>query len=79
MPCGILRRGAKYGLGSRQERQPVFPGWYADPEGVVFGDTYWIYPTYSADYDEQTFMDCLLVERPPYTGRSTPGSSPTTR
>ena len=25
---------------------PVFPGWYADPEGVVFGDTYWIYPTY---------------------------------
>ena len=38
---------------------PVFPGWYADPEGVVFGDTYWIYPTYSADYDEQTFMDAF--------------------
>ena len=38
---------------------PVFPGWYADPEGVVFGDTYWIYPTYSADYDEQTFLDAF--------------------
>ena len=38
---------------------PVFPGWYADPEGVVFGDTYWIYPTYSADYNEQTFMDAF--------------------
>lgn len=26
---------------------PVFAGWYADPEGVVFGDEYWIYPTLS--------------------------------
>ncbi|MFO0897074.1 MAG: glycoside hydrolase family 43 protein [Pirellulales bacterium] len=38
---------------------PLFPGWYADPEGIVFGDTYWIYPTYSAPYDEQTFFDCF--------------------
>ena len=30
-----------------------------NPEGVVFGDTYWIYPTYSADYDEQTFLDAF--------------------
>lgn len=29
---------------------PVFPGWYADPEGILFGDEYWIYPTYSDDY-----------------------------
>ena len=28
---------------------PVFPGWYADREGVVFGDTYCNYQTYSAD------------------------------
>ncbi len=27
---------------------PVFKGWYADPEAIIFGDTYWIYPTYSA-------------------------------
>ena len=26
---------------------PIFPGWYADPEGIVFGDEYWIYPTLS--------------------------------
>lgn len=38
---------------------PVFPGWYADPEGVVFGDTYWIYPTWSDLYENQTFMDCF--------------------
>jgi beta-xylosidase len=38
---------------------PVFAGWYADPEGVIFGDTYWIYPTYSAPYDKQVFFDCF--------------------
>jgi len=40
-------------------RNPVFPGWYADPEGVIFGSTYWIYPTYSAKYNEQVFLDAF--------------------
>jgi len=30
---------------------PIVPGWYADPEGIIFGDQYWIYPTYSDDYN----------------------------
>lgn len=38
---------------------PLFEGWYADPEGVVFGNEYWIYPTYSAAYKEQLFMDAF--------------------
>lgn len=38
---------------------PIFEGWYADPEGIVFGDEYWIYPTYSAPYDDQIFMDAF--------------------
>ena len=38
---------------------PVFEGWYADPEGAVFGDEYWIYPTYSAPFEEQLFMDAF--------------------
>ena len=38
---------------------PVFPGWYADPEGIVFGKTYWIYPTFSAPYDQQTHFDAF--------------------
>ena len=38
---------------------PILPGWYADPEGIVFGDEYWIYPTYSAAYDDQIFMDAF--------------------
>ena len=38
---------------------PVFPGWYADPEGAVFGKKFWIYPTYSAPYNEQVFLDAF--------------------
>ncbi|HKG08057.1 MAG TPA: family 43 glycosylhydrolase, partial [Pedobacter sp.] len=36
---------------------PLFPGWYADPEAAIFGKEYWIYPTYSAKYEEQIYMD----------------------
>ncbi|MEJ7643549.1 MAG: glycoside hydrolase family 43 protein [Chryseolinea sp.] len=38
---------------------PMFQGWYADPEGIIFGKQYWIYPTYSAPYDEQVFLDAF--------------------
>ncbi|NJN26738.1 MAG: family 43 glycosylhydrolase [Cyclobacteriaceae bacterium] len=31
---------------------PVFPGWYADPEAIIFDDEYWIFPTYSDHYGE---------------------------
>lgn len=38
---------------------PLFPGWYADPEGVVYGKEYWIYPTFSARYNDQVFIDAF--------------------
>lgn len=38
---------------------PVFPGWYADPEGVVLDGRYWIFPTYSAPYEKQVYMDAF--------------------
>jgi Glycosyl hydrolases family 43/Peptidase of plants and bacteria len=53
----LLAAGAKGG--GRAPGNPVFPGWYADPEGTVFGDRYWIYPTFSAPYDEQLFFDAF--------------------
>jgi len=31
---------------------PIVPGWSADPQGIIFRDQYWIYPTYSDDYGE---------------------------
>ena len=38
---------------------PVFPGWYADPEGAIFNKTFWIYPTYSAPYNQQVHFDAF--------------------
>jgi len=38
---------------------PIIEGWYADPEAKIFNKTYWIYPTYSAKYKEQIFMDAF--------------------
>jgi beta-xylosidase len=38
---------------------PLFPGWYADPEGAVFNKQYWIYPTFSAPYNKQVFLDAF--------------------
>jgi beta-xylosidase len=34
---------------------PVFAGWYADPEGIIFGDNYWIFPTFSGENDDPGF------------------------
>lgn len=36
---------------------PIFPGWYADPEIHLFGEKYYIYPTYSDLYEKQTFFE----------------------
>jgi beta-xylosidase len=38
---------------------PIFPGWYADPEAAIFGSQYWIYPTYSAPYEQQVLLDAF--------------------
>lgn len=38
---------------------PLFSGWYADPEGIIIGDEYWIYPTYSAPYAQQLHLDAF--------------------
>lgn len=51
-------------ISSRQENilysgNPIFQGWYADPEGVVFDDKYWIYPTVSCPYTEGVYFDCF--------------------
>lgn len=38
---------------------PISQSWYADPEGVVFGDEFWIYPTTSDDYEKQVYFDAF--------------------
>ena len=36
----------------KKSGNPIFPGWYADPEIHIFNNNYWVYPTYSDDYKD---------------------------
>lgn len=38
---------------------PVFPGKYADPEGAIWGKEYWIFPTSSLPFPQQTYLDAF--------------------
>lgn len=41
------------------QQNPIFEGYYADPEGIVYNNTFWIYPTFSAAYEDQIFFDAF--------------------
>lgn len=43
----------------RTSGNPVFDGWYADPEVAYFDGRIWVYPTYSAPYEEQLYFDAF--------------------
>ncbi len=59
--CGMI--AATLGLHAEPPKttsgNPIFPGWYADPEVAVFDHEYWIYPTYSHKRPEQVFFDAF--------------------
>src|SRR5690606_16596053 len=56
---GILGAQAQQGPEGPKKNNPIIEGWYADPEGVLFGDTYWIFPTFSDDEDKQMHFDAF--------------------
>lgn len=43
----------------KKSGNPLFPGWYADPEAAVFNQQYYIFPTFSAPYTKQVFLDAF--------------------
>ena len=49
----------KKGKSDKISNNPIVKGWYADPEAMVFGDYYWIFPTFSAKYENQVFFDAF--------------------
>lgn len=59
IPALALTLHATAATEDKKGNNPVFPGWYADPEGIVFDNTYWIYPTYSAPYGKQLHFDAF--------------------
>ena len=38
---------------------PFVDGLYADPDVAVYGDRYWVYPTTSKSYADQTYLDAF--------------------
>ncbi|PUZ29929.1 Glycosyl hydrolases family 43 [Chitinophaga costaii] len=36
---------------------PIFPGWYADPEAALVAGQAWVFPTTSDKYEQQVFFD----------------------
>ncbi len=47
----------------KRSGNPVFQGWYADPEGIVYGNEYWIFPTYSDDYQKPDRSEYFTPEQ----------------
>lgn len=38
---------------------PIIEGYYADPEAIVANNEFWIFPTFSAPYGKQVFLDAF--------------------
>jgi beta-xylosidase len=55
----VIRRNHRNNSFEVWSGNPVFEGWYADPEVIVYDDRYWIFPTFSAPYEEQVHFDCF--------------------
>ncbi|GAB3930616.1 glycoside hydrolase family 43 protein [Mucilaginibacter myungsuensis] len=48
-----------FSLSASAQKNPIIEGWYADPEGIKYGNTYWVYPTFSDKYEKQVFFDAF--------------------
>jgi beta-xylosidase len=62
LAAGLLATGLVSHAQSSKPRtsgNPIFPGWYADPDAAIFNKQYWLYPTYSAPYEQQVYLDAF--------------------
>lgn len=49
--------------GDKTNGNPIVAGWYADPEGIIYGDSCWVYPTLSFLYGEDVQKYAQDLER----------------
>lgn len=59
LACLLLLQGPVAAQKTATSGNPIFTGWYADPEAKIYGHQYWVYPTYSAAYEQQVFFDAF--------------------
>lgn len=59
--CLLLAAGITSAAFAQQKTSgnPIVTGWYADPEGIIYGKQYWVFPTFSAKYEEQVFFNAF--------------------
>ncbi|NHC16125.1 family 43 glycosylhydrolase [Motilibacter deserti] len=55
----MIARGHPLNHTTAEAGNPFVTGWYADPDIALYDDRYWVFPTTSRGYDEQTFMDAF--------------------
>jgi beta-xylosidase len=55
----LLACGQRVAEDTRMSGNPLFEGWYADPCAAVFGDKFWVFPTFSARYHQQLHLDAF--------------------
>ena len=58
MPEPIVQMPGSVSTPVLKTGNPLFPGWYADPELHIFNGRYYIYPTTSRDFDDQAAFEC---------------------
>ncbi|MBC7745521.1 MAG: family 43 glycosylhydrolase [Flavobacterium sp.] len=64
--CMLLLATTSYPQQKKIEKSsgnPIFPGWYADPEARIFDQVYWVFPTYSDDYDKPDRSSVISEEQ----------------
>ena len=61
MSVGVLTAAASPAptASTAESGNPFVDGWYADPDVAVYDNTYWVYPTSSRPYGEQTYLDAF--------------------
>jgi beta-xylosidase len=59
LPASMLQVAYAQNSKKATSGNPIAEGWYADPEATIFGKEYWVYPTYSAPYNQQVHFDAF--------------------
>ncbi|MDU0288355.1 family 43 glycosylhydrolase, partial [Saccharothrix longispora] len=57
--AGVPFAGAVPDQSTAESGNPFVDGWYADPDVAIHGGRYWVFPTTSARYAEQTHLDAF--------------------
>ncbi|KAI2462876.1 carbohydrate-binding module family 66 protein [Annulohypoxylon bovei var. microspora] len=55
----ITNRAAPEDYTTAEAGNPFVEGWYADPDTEIYDGLFWVYPTSSYAYDEQTYFDAF--------------------